>query len=295
MALRINVFYYGAEAAKSFRKNLAMSIAAVVTIAMTLLILGAVVILVLNLGNVIKSIEKKVEITVYLTNAADGDEISALQKEILSWSEVQKVEFVSKDEALERLKEDLKDNPEMLEAISGNPLPASLEISLRDPQKVEMVAGRLQGREPVDEVKFGQDIVKNLFKLSRTVRTVSLVFVVFLGFASTVLISNTVRMAITARRKEVAIMRLVGATNWFIRWPFVVEGIVQGLLGSLIAISVLYVVYAYLQKWVNQLIPFMPFTISTIVFLEIVGGLTLVGIFVGSLGSFIALRRFLKV
>lgn len=295
MALRINVFYYGAEAAKSFRKNLAMSIAAVVTIAMTLLILGAVVILVLNLGNVIKSIEKKVEITVYLTNTADGDEISALQKEILSWSEVQKVEFVSKDEALERLKEDLKDNPEMLEAISGNPLPASLEISLRDPQKVEMVAGRLQGREPVDEVKFGQDIVKNLFKLSRTVRTVSLVFVVFLGFASTVLISNTVRMAITARRKEVAIMRLVGATNWFIRWPFVVEGIVQGLLGSLIAISVLYVVYAYLQKWVNQLIPFMPFTISTIVFLEIVGGLTLVGIFVGSLGSFIALRRFLKV
>lgn len=293
--MRINILYYTTEAAKSFKKNLAMSIAAVVTIAITLLILGAVVILVLNLGNVIKSIEKKVEITVYLNQDADSDAIGGLQKEILSWSEIDKVEYVSKEEALERLKEDLKDTPEMLEAISGNPLPASLEISLKDPEKVEVVADRLAGNDAIDEVKYGQGIVKKLFAVSTTVRTISLIFVLFLGFASVVLISNTVHMAVTARKKEIAFMRLVGATNWFIRWPFLFEGIIQGIIGSMIAIGSLYIFYVYLQKWIKQIIPFLPFTMSQTSFLELIGVLLLVGVFVGSLGSFIATRRFLKI
>lgn len=293
--MRINFFYYTGEAVKSFRKNVAMSLAAVITIAITLLILGAVVIMLLNLGNVIKSIEKKVEVTVYLAANADTDAVSTLQKEILSWSEVEKVEFISKEEALQRLKEDLKDRPEMLEAISGNPLPASLEISLKDPQKVEMVAERLHGRSAVDEVKYGADIVKRLFRVSSTVRTVSLIFVLFLGFASIVLISNTVHMAITARQKEVAIMRLVGATNWFIRWPFLLEGIFQGVMGCVISIAALYVFYTYLQKWIYSIVPFLPFTMSTITFIEIAAALAAVGIMVGSLGSFIALRRFLRI
>lgn len=293
--MRIRLSYFIKEAARSFRKNLVMSTAAVSTIALTLLILGGFVVLVLNVNNWAKSFESKVEITVFLKDTAAPGDIQNLQIEIVSWPEVSDVMFVSKEQALEKLKQDLKDQPEMLEALSGNPLPASLEIKLKTPRSVEKVVKRLNGKEPIEEVKYGKDIVKKLFAFTAVIRWVSIIIVGLLCFASLVLISNTIRLAIFARRKEITIMRLVGATNWFIRWPFLFEGIFQGFIGAILAIVALYFANSYFVGKMSELIRFLPIAFSPLLFIELMVGLALTGITIGAVGSTIALRRFLRV
>lgn len=295
MVMRIRVGYFAKEALSSFRKNWVMSTAAVSTIMLTLLILGAFVVLVLNLNILIKGFESKVEITVFLKDTAAPGDIQNLQIEVVSWPEVSDVMYVSKEQALERLKLDLKEQPEMLEALAGNPLPASLEIKLKTPRAVDKVAARLKGKEPVDEIKYGREVVKKLFAFTAVLRWISVIVVTLLCFASLVLISNTIRLAIFARRKEITIMRLVGATNWFIRWPFLFEGILQGFVGAVLAVVALYFANAFFIERVGEIIRFLPFSFSRLIFIELMVGLALAGVFIGAAGSSIALRRFLKV
>ena len=150
----------------------------------------------------------------------------------MSWPEVKSSVFVSKQDALERLKEDFKDNPEILEGLTGNPLPASFEISLVDPQTVDTVAARFNGNPIVDEVRYGKEIADKLFSFTSQARNFLLIFIVLLGIVAMLLISNTIRLSIFARKREVEIMKLVGATNWFIRWPFIIEGVTVGFFGA---------------------------------------------------------------
>lgn len=295
MAMRIRVGYFAKEALSSFRKNWVMSTAAVSTIMLTLLILGAFVVLVLNLNIIIKGFESKVEVTVFLKETAVPGDVQNLQIEVVSWPEVSDVMYVSKEQALERLKQDLRDQPEMLEALAGNPLPASLEIKLKTPRAVDSVASRLKGKEPVDEIKYGREVVKKLFAFTAVLRWISVIVVTLLCFASLVLISNTIRLAIFARRKEITIMRLVGATNWFIRWPFLFEGILQGFIGAVLAVIALYFANALFVERVGELIRFLPFSFSRLIFIELMVGLALAGVFIGAAGSSIALRKFLRV
>jgi cell division transport system permease protein len=295
MAMRIRVGYFAKEALSSFRKNWVMSTAAVSTIMLTLLILGAFVVLVLNLNILIKGFESKVEVTVFLKETAAPGDVQNLQIEVVSWPEVSDVMYVSKEQALERLKQDLRDQPEMLEALAGNPLPASLEIKLETPRAVDSVASRLKGKEPVDEIKYGREVVKKLFAFTAVLRWISVIVVSLLSFASLVLISNTIRLAIFARRKEITIMRLVGATNWFIRWPFLFEGILQGFIGAVLAVIALYFANALFVERVGELIRFLPFSFSRLIFIELMVGLALAGVFIGAAGSSIALRKFLRV
>jgi cell division transport system permease protein len=293
--MRINLRYYLLEGMKSFWKNWVMSIAAISTVCVCLIILGAFTIFAFNFDILIKSIESKVEITVDLKDIATSSEVADLQNEISSWSQIEEVRYISKDEAMERLKKDLKDQPELLNEISGNPLPASLEIKLKDPRVVTSVAEKIQGRPGVDEIRYGRDIVKKLFTVTAIARWIVLIFVLLLCFASLVLIVNTIRLAIFARRKEIGIMKLVGATNWFIRWPFVLEGIFQGLTGAALAILILYFANNFFIKTIHEIRFLLPFSFSRILFIELMGGLLGAGILIGAAGSAIALRKFLKV
>jgi len=272
-----------------------MSLAAVSTVAISLIVLGGFVILALNLNTLIRQIESKVEITVYLKDGISSIDVQNLQDKIIVWPEVADVTYVSKEEALNRLRRDLKDQPEMLEAISGNPLPASFEIKLKNPRTADKVAGKLKGEVAIDEIKYGQDIAKKLFAVTTVIRWIGLVFIILLCFASLVLIANTIRLAIFARRKEIGIMKLVGATNWFIRWPFIFEGIFEGLIGSALAVTVLYLANVFFLMKAEELIPFLPLSFSQILFIKLMFGLALAGSTIGAIGSMIALRRFLKV
>jgi cell division transport system permease protein len=293
--MRVRPFYFLKESLINFRKNWVMSIAAISTVAASLLLFGAFTLFAYTMGNIIETIEQRVEIVVYLKDEAPHEVVSELQKEIIGWSEVKEINYVSKEEALERLKREFKEHPEMIQYIRGNPLPASLEIKLEDPHEVSQVANRLKGRPEIDDIKYGKKWVEKLFAVTKVVRWISVLFISLLAFASLVLISNTIRMGIYARRKEVAIMRLVGASNWFIRWPFLLEGIIQGILGAALAISLLYVGKTLLINKAEEVMPFLQIRLDEQFFIQILMALVVSGIIIGATGSFIALRRYLKV
>ncbi len=306
--MKINFTYYTKEAFTSFMKNWIMSIAAVTTIALTLFIVGIFVLLAIFGNTALKKIERMVGVVeIFLKESATPKEVQAFQTKVNEWSEVGDLQYVSQEEAWNSLKEDLKDSPEMLEAVSGNPLPASLRIRLKDPHTVSTVVKRLKKDADIKtvvedvekDVKYGKGVTTRLFTVTYVLRIVAVAIIVLLCFASLVLIVNTIRLAIFARRKEVAIMKLVGASNWFIRWPFLLEGIYEGLLGSLVVVLVLFLIKTPLIEWLVGFLRWFNLFQSPqnlqqqyLLLLTFILG---AGVIIGAAGSTIALRKYLKV
>lgn len=298
MVMKIRIFYFLREALDSFRKNWVMSFAAITVVFFSVLFVGGVLLIGHIANNMATELEEKVEIEVFLKDNVSPSEVRSFQDKISSWKEVQSVEYVSKDEALGIFKKRWKDNPDMIKAISGNPLPASYKIRLEDPHDVGKVAKRIRSqpeKKIIDDLKYAAKVVRRLFKVTNIIRWIMIIFIAFLSFAALALISNTIRLAIYARRKEVAIMKLVGASNWFIRWPFLLEGFLQGLAGALLAVLVIIISKIYLFNKIEVTVPFLPIRIYPEVFAQILIYLMLAGIIIGGMGSTIALRRFLKV
>ncbi|MBE0446747.1 MAG: ABC transporter permease [Actinobacteria bacterium] len=288
-------FYFLKESLVSFKKNWVISMAGVTTVALSLLLVGSFMLFAFAMNSLIKSTEQKVEVVLFLDQGVPGESVEALQAELMSWEEIKNVLYVSKDQALERLKKDFKGS-EIVDNITGNPLPASLEITLKDPQKANNVVDRLKDRPEIDDIMHDREIVEKLFAVTRVARWFIAIFVGLLAFASLLLIANAIRLAIYARRKEVTIMRLVGASSWFIRWPFLLEGILQGFIGALIAITLLYIAKVTLiDKIKNSILMFLPIGLSQQEFYQLVFGLIVAGVVIGAAGSVVALRRFLRV
>lgn len=287
-------FFLG-EALRSLRRNYFMTIAALVTVFLSMTVLGVVMVFAYNIEALLKDVEQKVEISVYLQDTAKADEIESLQKEIVGWSEVNESVFMSKEDALKKLKEDLKDHPGVLENLSSNPLPASFEISLKDPEAVEAVAARFAGKAFIDSVSYGKEIAERIFRVTSLIRNVLVVFIILLGGVSVLLISNTIRLSIYARRREVEIMKLVGATNWFIRWPFVIEGLAVGVVGAVGALTLVLVGTDLVLGRIREYTPFLTVPFDAVSPLQLSAVLLGVGAVIGALGSGLGLRRFLNV
>ncbi|RJQ54566.1 MAG: ABC transporter permease [Actinobacteria bacterium] len=301
--MRINMVYYTREALVSFRKNWVMSLAAVSTIAISLFLLGVSTIGASVVNDMMESVESKVKIDVFLKDTAPPAEVKLLQDAVMSMPEVRELHYVSKAEALERLKEDLKDDPEMLKQVVGNPLPASLEIWVKSPSMVNKVVASIKRQPNLNnlvqdankDIKSGQAVLEKLIAIRRMMNISIVVLLALLGFASLVLIANTIRLAIFARRKEIAIMRLVGASNWFIRWPFMLEGIMQGLIGAALAATLLGLGKSVVFPQLQEVLRFLPIAFTQASFVRLVLILAVSGILVGLAGSGVALRRFLRV
>ncbi len=287
-------FFFG-EAFRSLWRNYFMTIAAVVTVLLTMFVLGVVMVFVWNINAVLKDVEQKVEITVFLKDSATASDIETIQKEILGMPEVKDSQFVSKEQALERLKADLKEHQDILKDLPSNPLPASFEVSLKDPQQASLVAARFEGRSIVDEVRFGKEIAERIFRVTSVIRNVSLVFILLLGGVAVLLISNTIRLSIYARRREVEIMKLVGATNWFIRWPFVIEGLTVGLSGAILAVVMVVLGTNFVIDRIRENLLFLSVPFDALPLWQL--GLVILGVgaAIGAIGSGLGLRRFLNV
>jgi cell division transport system permease protein len=289
------ISFFLREAFGSLRRNYFMTIAALVTVFLSMVVLGGVLAFVYSTNALLREVESKVEITVYLKDTAAEQDITAMQSEISSWAEVKTATFVSKDEALARLKEDFKDNPEIFQQLRNNPLPASFEIALKDPKTVDAVAARFNGRDSVDEVRYGKEIAKKLFNFTNQARNFLLIFIVLLGVVAILLISNTIRLSIFARRREVEIMKLVGATNWFIRWPFLIEGVTVGFFGAIAAIVVVLIASSVIVGHLRSSLPFMSMPLNAVPYVAVAFILLAVGVIIGAAGSGLGLRRFLKI
>ncbi len=250
--------YFFGETFSSFRKNFLMFFTAITTVAITLFIVGFFIIIVFDIQGILSSIKNQVEIAVYLKDNVTDELKTYLENEIKGWDEISQVNFVSKDQALEKFKKE-NEGSEILKEIQGNPLPASFELELKSPEKVEQVALRFMDKdgnfiEGVDEVIYGQNYVQKLFSITAIVGTIAFLIIIVLLLAAIVLIFNTIRLSIHARRKEIEVMKLVGATNWFVRLPFLFEGFFEGFIGSVISVVLLYFLSNYLLIRVEKAI-----------------------------------------
>ncbi|GFP25175.1 cell division transport system permease protein [Candidatus Hakubella thermalkaliphila] len=304
--MRLNPRYFFMEALISLRRNWLMSVAAISTVAILLFIVGLFSFLIYNARAVIEAIERQVEISVYLKDDLSPPARDALEEEIRSWEEVRSVKYISKEQALEIFIETVGEDSDIVKGLSGNPLPASFEISLKDPKTVETVANRFlqengDHREGVDDLRYGQEYVRKLFSITTVLGIIIGLVILLLFFSALILIYNTIRLAIYARRKEVEVMRLVGASNWFITWPFILEGIIEGVAGGAIAILLVWMTNSFLLIPVEEVIVSalhirtLALTGSEPIQLQVFTMILVVGASIGAVGSGVALRRFLRV
>lgn len=288
--------YFIREAVISLKRNSLMSFASVSTVALSLLILGIFLVMVLNLNNMASTLESQVQISVYLQDNLNDLEIRETGTRISKLTGVSQVLYVSKDEAMSRFKKRLGDQQGLLTALGEtNPLPNAFEVKVDKPERVKQVAEAIGQIKGVENAKFGQEVVEHLFNLTKMMRIFGLVLIIFLALAALFIISNTIRLTVFARRKEIGIMKYVGATDWFIRWPFLIEGMMLGIGGALIAVLLLGQTYNALVQQVYQSLAFLPLIPQYPFITNISILLVVVGASIGALGSTISLRKFMKV
>lgn len=306
MAMSINPLYLLGEAATSFKRNWVMSLGAIITIFLSLLLVGISVYFGAIVNSLVKDVESKVSIQIFVLDDAPAQDIEVLQRQLQNNPLVKSVNFTTKEEALEIFKKQMEQLPEVLDSIDDNPLPASIDVDLKNAQDVETVVNEIKNSdaflrvadrpdEPAKSLKYGQTTVKKLFAFTNVLRYVGVAFIAMLALVSLIFINNTIRLAIYARRAEMSIMRLVGAGNWFIRAPFMLEGVFQALIGAFLAIVVLLSFHVWGLPLIKQAISFMTITVSNATMTQMSFLLILGGIAIGLLGSWIAMRKYLKV
>jgi cell division transport system permease protein len=303
-------FFFG-EAFGSLRRNWIMTLAAVLTVFISMAILGLVLVMSDNLNQGATSLKNRVMIEVFLKKETTPEQTKSMEQKIAGMAEVKSYRYISEEQALEEFKKRLGDNAEqLLQNLTTNPLPASFRIFVKDANQVDRVAERFFDDPIVDNSAAGKH--DGVSYARETVRkmlgTISLVTKAMWGgtalfaIAGILLIMTTVRLSIFARRNEIEIMRLVGATNWFIRWPFVLEGFMTGFVGSVIAAVAIWGVNYGLYNWIKgSSLKFLSVQVYPVWFqngtwpLGLLPTLVLFGAVLGAAGSAIAMRRYLKV
>ena len=288
--------YFIQEVFRSLRRNNWMSFASIGTVAVSLFVLGVFLLLVLNMNRMASALESQVQISVYLEDELSADDRRDIASDIEALQGIESIRYISKDEAKARLEDRLGDQKYLLDALGDkNPLPDSFEVVVKSPDLVETAAKAIDRMDGVQEAKYGQDVIEHLFAITRLIRIFGLVLMVLLAGATLFIISNTIRLTVFARRKEIAIMKYVGATDWFIRWPFLMEGMVLGFVGGIIAAIALRSFYAAMAAKSTDTLTFFPLMPQYPSMNYITVALLLAGMAIGALGSALSLKRFLKV
>jgi len=305
-----NIGYALREALTHFRRNFGTCFGAVVTIFLSLFVIGMFITGSMMVEHLVGNVEDRVTIQAFLSDEADQAVVDALITKIQGWDNVESVTYKSKEEALEEYKSTMSNRnaSDAIAALDGeNPIPASIVIKLKDSQQVEACANQLiadadfaqvadGGAEEVSSaVSYGRETVERLFSVTRYIRIGAVVLVALLAFVSFVFINNTIRLAIGARRREIAIERLVGASNSFIRGPFVAEAMLEALFGGILAVIALEVSGNVVVSRLTSSLQFLDFTLDTGRVIMVYVAIVIVGLLLGLFGSAIAMRRYLKV
>lgn len=286
------------ESLKSLGRNGWMTFASISAVTVTLLLVGVFLVIMLNIQHITKQIERDVEIRVHVDLSATDADKDALRAKLEALSGVEKVAYSSKDEELQKLIESFGEDGQSFRLFEqDNPLSDVFIVKAKNPLDTEKIAKQIETLPSVSKVKYGKGQIEKLFAATTTIRNVGLALIVGLLFTAMFLISNTIKITIFARRREIEIMRLVGATNGFIRWPFFLEGLWLGVLGSIVPIAIVLSAYSYifdllyprLKDTFFQLLPFYPFA------WQVAAVLVLLGACIGIWGSMMSVRRFLKV
>ncbi len=288
--------YFLKETLHSLVRNKFMAVASVLTVTLSMFILGVFLAVVLNMNHMAGYLESQVEMSVYLKDGLTTEQVMGVGRRLKALPELSNLSFTNKDQAMEEFRERLGDQAGILDAVNGNPLPSSYQLSFSDPEALKSAAAAVAKYEEVESVQYGQDIIEQLYKVSQAIRVSGIVLIVFLAGAELFIISNTIRLTVFARRREIQIMKYVGATNSFIRWPFLFEGMIIGLVGSGIASAVLWELYkVMLDEAAAAGLLFIPFIGIYPFMLHVTLLLLGAGILIGALGSAISIRKYMKV
>ena len=291
----LSVDYVVRETASNLRRNLLMTAAAVLTVAVSLSLVGGALLLKQGVSKASLQWRGGVELSVFMLPDATPEQNEAVERELSQMPEVKKFSFVDQQEAFGEFKEMFANSPDLVESVEPKDLPPSYRVVPKRAEFVDVVGSRFKNRPGVKEVVFAREVVETLLKVTRALQIGIVTVAGVLLLSAVLLILNTIQMAIFARRREVAVMKLVGATNWFIRVPFMLEGMVQGIVGATAAFAVVAIVRNLLVGAVgsnvlgNQMLPPAGDVVGTGLFVLFAGAA------IGALGSAFAVRRFLDV
>ena len=283
------------EVLKSIKRNFWLSLASVLTVMVSLVILGASAFFLINAENMAKDFESQLQIAVFAQDTLSQAEVQGLQKQIEGLNGISSIELVPKEQALKDFSQSMSSNSLVSDLGGTNPFPDKFTVQVTDPQQVKAIADQIQEIKGVDKVRYGQGVVDKLLSFTRWLRWIGIGVVLAFAAASLVLISLNIKMNVFSRRREIQIMKLVGASNGFIRWPFLIEGMFLGLIGGLLAISLVGFGYQWIAGYVRSTLTFLPVVQDARLIGQVLGLLLLVGMALGATGSAISLRKFLKV
>lgn len=286
-------------------RNRGMSIASISSVAASLAVLGVIITIVLNINNLSYIAQMQFDtIQVYLDDELTVEEISNVGQKMTAISGVKYVDYESREDALNRMKEQWGEQGYLLDVLEENTLPNSYVIHVESIDMADYVVKELRNIEDVEEfegieeIKYHKDIVDNMLRIASFVRTIGLALILVLILIAMFIIANTIKLTLNARKQEITIMKYVGATNWFVRWPFFIEGMVLGLIGSVIALVFVYYGYQYAFDLITEKFYVMlsAYVVSVNEMMKrTIPIFTVIGAGVGALGSIVSLRKHLKV
>jgi len=300
------VFFFIAEALRALRRSAAPSLAAIVTVVLTTLLLGVFIPVIKASSTTNENVRQQLALRVFLKANASKQQALAVKKKINAIPHVDHAQYISKGAGLKILRNEVGNGPlnQGLGQLKGNPLPPSINVYPDDPNNLDSIqaaiappgpSGKAEPISPaIDSINNSQQLAHKIRTVTNAVKIILSVIAVLLLVVSLMLVANTIRLSIYARRREIEVMKLVGATNWFIRWPFVLEGLIVGLAGAGLAVGIL---------WVGKLTVVDPLSqnfvlidnFSTIGFGPLIATLMVAAVVVSALGSGVTLRRFLRV
>lgn len=291
------ISYYFREAFQSIWRNSWLSMASIGVVAVSLFILGSSFLLVLNVNYIISDLQSKVEISVFLKDKTSPSQVDEMEEELRSMAGIGDVRFISKAQAFDEMKKKFDDKKEILAGLEGkNPLPDTFRIKADNIEMVQPLARQIEKLPQVEQVRYGgQDVIEKLVAFGRWARLIGLAAMILFAAAAVFLIATTIRLSVYARRREIGIMKYLGATNWFVRGPFLLEGMLLGLTGSLLAVTVIYFGYFSLIGAIKISLLFMLTVTDPGLILFVLEGLVALGLFIGAAGSIISMRKYLVV
>ncbi len=287
------------ECFKNLWRNRLMSVASITSVAATLLILGIIFVLIINMTSIAEGLKEQFdEIQIYLIDELEMEQIDNLIATMKTFVGVESVYFETKDDALVKLKDSWKENAYLLEGLDKNPLPNSIILSLYDIGYGESVVDQIRKLEGIEEIKFHQDVVVRVIDIANYIKNIGMVIIFVLVAISTFIIHNTIKLAVNARYKEINIMKFVGATSWFVRWPFFLEGTVLGIFGSMLSLAVMYLIYLYTYGFLSSkfYVIISPYLVTPdAIVMDLLVLFLVIGAGIGGLGSLLSMRRHLHV
>lgn len=287
------------DAFNSLKRNATLSIASVATVMATLFILGVFLLTILNVRIAISGVEAQLQVKVFLKDNIKIDEQQKIYDKLNEQSGVASITFESKAQALENLKKQLgSKNKDLLAGMeNGNNLPNSYIVKAKKSDDIPVISNSIKNMTGIDQINDGSSAAKKVSIITKAIQWVGIILFAILIGVSLFLIANTIRLAVYSRRREIGIMKYIGATDWFIRWPFIFEGMIIGLLGAVLSVIVLYYLYSFVySKMASSTVTMlMSFLTPGYVFTNVSWAFILLGMFIGALGSILAIRKFLVV